>query len=106
MNGNSPLQFIQRAVEAGDYRLSNHAEQEREADQITRAEIDEAFGSRQAELLEDYRDDSRGHSMLVLGLTNTGLPLHAVIGLSRRQVFFVTIYRPDPEKWYDWRRRV
>jgi len=97
---------VQQAVQRDDYHLSVHAEQEREADRISNAEIREAFGSGRAELLEDYADDPRGHSLLILGFTDAGLPVHAVIGLSRSRVVFVTIYRPDAGAWYDWRRRV
>ncbi len=106
MNADVMLHHIQQAIQMGDYSLSTHAEEEREADQITRAEILEAFAGEHVELLEDYSADPRGHSMLVMGFTNAGLPIHAVFGVSGVQVLFITVYRPDPQKWYDWRRRV
>ena len=106
MNSLALLQRIRESVQQGSYRLSVHAERERDADQVTNAEIRETFGAGHIELLEDYPDDPRGHSVLVLGFSNAGVPIHAAIGLSRTQVVFITIYRPDPESWYDWRRRV
>jgi hypothetical protein len=89
------------------YPLTSHAEREREADTITIVELEEAFGSDAVELLELYSDDPRGPSGLFLGFTNHQRPIHAVIGLSDPGVIvFITLYRPDPVLWYDWRRRV
>ena len=97
---------IARAVRNGSYRITAHAEQEREADAIAISEIDEAFGLAGPDILEDYPEDPRGHSVLVLGYTRAGKPLHAVIGISRLDlVIFVTIYRPNPRSWDNWRRR-
>lgn len=97
---------VRRAVREGAYRLTEHAEREREADAILMSEVEEAFGSDETELLEDYPDDPRGPSALCLGFTRERDPLHAVIGLSLPEVIvFVTLYRPDAHLWYDWRRR-
>jgi hypothetical protein len=70
-------------------------------------EVEEAFGSKDLELLEDYPHDPRGPSALFLGFTGDGSPLHAVIGTSGpTMVIFVTLYRPHAGSWHDWRRRV
>lgn len=73
---------------------------------ISLSELREAFGSDQMEQLEDYPKDPRGASGLFLGFTNSGDPIHAVIGVSSPEVVVViTVYRPDPRLWYHWRRR-
>lgn len=101
------IQRISETVRRGAYRLTVHAESQREADAIFAREIGEAFGSESIELLEEYPDDPRGLSALFLGFTRARSPLHAVIGLSSPDVVvFITLYRPDPGLWYDWRRRV
>ena len=51
---------IQEKVERRQYRLTSHAEQERESEKITIREIEEAFLSRQAEVIESYPGDVRG----------------------------------------------
>ncbi len=99
------LAEIQDRVQAKRYRLSSHAEREREADQIAVQEIEEALLSSTCEVLEDYPDDPRGHSCLVLGFTASGLPLHAVCGLAREMLIIITLYRPDPAEWMNWRTR-
>jgi hypothetical protein len=97
---------IQRNVQAKSYRLTSHAEREREADQITVREIEEALLSRRCEVIENYPDDPRGASCLVLGFTAEGLPLHLVCGVSLPDVMvIITVYRPHPDKWFNWRIR-
>ncbi len=105
MNGSSFLQRIRQSVRQKLYSLTIHAQRECDSDSITIEELEEAFGSEQIELLEDYPDDARGHSVLVLGFGKAASPIHAVIGLSRQRLVFITVYRPDPDEWYDWRRR-
>jgi hypothetical protein len=100
------LAQIQAIVRQRDYRLSNHAEREREADGVTAVQIREAFLSREAAVIEDYPDDPRGHSCLVFGKTKTGDPIHLVCSAtSVRPLIVITVYRPNPNEWDDWRKR-
>jgi Domain of unknown function (DUF4258) len=97
---------LQAKVRERKYRLTSHAEREREADQITVQEIDEAVLSDACELFEDYPTDPRGHSYLILGWRRAGLPVHIVCGhLHEEEFIVITIYRPDPAEWIDWRNR-
>jgi len=68
-------QTIQALVRAGKYEFSKHAEREREAGQISVEELEEA--PIRCETIEEYPDDLRGPSCLVLGLSGER-PLHAV----------------------------
>lgn len=105
MNFSQLLPHIQTQIRAKQYRLSAHAEAEREADQITNAEIAEGLLSAQAEIIENYPTDPRGASCLVLGFTNEQKPIHAVCGLARDVIIIITVYRPDQSEWIDWRVR-
>lgn len=89
----------------GRYRLTLHAEQERDADQVAIDDIEAAFAGNETEVVEDYPDDPRGHSALILGFTEAGEPLHAVWSIHENTAILITIYRPDPKLWTDWRRR-
>jgi len=103
---NQLVNRIQESVRVARYRLSNHAEFEREAERIPIHEIEEALSSPQCEILEDYPNDPRGHSALVLGFTSEGQPIHAVLGFRQESIIVViTVYRPEPDKWIDWRIR-
>jgi hypothetical protein len=66
---------IQAKVSAGEYLFSQHADQERQADNLTVAQVEEALldGS----ILESYPDTGRGESCLVVGFGG-GEPIHAV----------------------------
>lgn len=98
--------LIQARVRAKQYRLSGHAESEREADQITHEEIVDALLSEQCEIVEDYPNDPRGASCLVLGFTRNSKPIHLVCGISLSDVMVViTLYRPSSNEWIDWRKR-
>lgn len=98
------LHRVQDSIREGRYRLSSHAEREREAELITKQELEEALLSANAEIIEDYSDDPRGPSCLVLGFTQQGKPLHAVIGLAEA-VVIITVYRPTQDEWIGWRQR-
>ena len=79
------LQDIQRLVRQGDYEFSFHAQQERLEDNLDITEIEAALlGS--AEILEQYPDDPRGESCLVLGFAGTR-PMHVVYGRYLPQYF-------------------
>lgn len=92
-------------VRAGRYRLTLHAEQERDADQITVREIEAALLGPAVVVIENYPDDPRGHSVLVLGFTEDEKPLHLVCSIHENHAILITVYRPDPRRWTNWRGR-
>ncbi|MBI4482382.1 MAG: DUF4258 domain-containing protein [Acidobacteria bacterium] len=84
--------------------MTLHAENERDRDRILVREIEEGLRSPRTEIIEDYPSDPRGPSFLLLGFTEGGMPIHAVCALTEVLVI-VTVYRPDPSRWIEWRRR-
>jgi len=107
VNAPSSIERVRRAILTRAYRLTAHAEYEREADSVSVVDIEDAFSSERLEVLEEYPDDPRGPSTLFLSFTQDGRPIHAVIGFgSTENVVFITLYEPNPRLWYDWRRRV
>lgn len=88
------------------YRLTMHAEHEREQDSLSLKEVEECFFNDTIELIEDYPEDPRGHSFLLLGFTQEGEPVHFVCGIHEEELVMITLYRPDEEKWKNWRERV
>ncbi len=106
MTAGNIIAFVQSRVRARQYRLSSHAEREREADQISMREIEEALLSARLDVIEDYANDPRGASCLLVGFTRKSKPIHLVCGISLPDVIVViTIYRPNPAEWINWRRR-
>ncbi len=98
------LKHIRQRVRRDDYEFSIHAEREREDEHILIEELEQsiAFG----QLLEDYPDDPRGHSCLILGFTQDGRAIHSVWGLlPDGRIRVITVYIPMPPKWIDPRTR-
>lgn len=50
-------------------------------------------------LVEDYPDDPRGHSCLLLGPGDGGRPIHIVVAPKDDYLAVVTAYVPDPTQW-------
>lgn len=81
---------IQGKVRKEEYEISFHAEKERYYD---------------GEILEDYPDDPRGSSCLVLGYSQNR-PIHIVCGYTfTKWIRIITVYIPRLPKWIDERTR-
>ena len=58
------------------------------------------------ELVEDYPQDSRGHSCLLLGLSHADRAIHVVCSPKADYLAVITAYLPDNTQWSpDYRRR-
>lgn len=51
------------------------------------------------EIIEDYPEDKRGHSCLMLGLPNNRRPVHVVCAAKEEYLAIITAYIPSLEKW-------
>jgi hypothetical protein len=93
------IERVKALIRQRRYKTSHHAEVEREAETITIDDIKTAVLN--GELLEDYPDDPRGHSCLVLGTAEDGRPLHVVLTILAQieKVLIITVYVPTPPKW-------
>ena len=101
------IQSIRRLVSQGKYEFSKHAERERELDMIYVWEFEDALSD--CEIIENYPDDPRGASCLVLGFCREK-PVHAVCAIKTNpeELLLITVYDPSkrPEKWTkDYRKR-
>ena len=96
--------WIRDQALADEYEFSEHAERERQADRIPLADVERALLN--AETLEDYLDDWRGLSCLILGYGVSGYPIHVVCGRSPKGTLrLITVYIPSLPKWLDARTR-
>lgn len=58
------------------------------------------------EVIEDYPDDPRGHSCLILGRGDAGRPIHVVCSPKMGYLAIITAYLPDPASWSpDFKKR-
>ena len=59
----------------------------------------------EGDLIEDYPDDVRGHSCLLMAAPQ-GRPVHVVCSPRTEYLAIITTYLPDPTEWSpDFRRR-
>jgi len=97
------IKEIREKVRKEEYEISFHAEKERYAEDITLHDIETAISN--GEILEDYPDDPRGPSCLVLGYSQNR-PIHIVCGYTpTKWVRIITVYLPKLPKWIDERIR-
>lgn len=99
------VQRIQQRIREQRYEISIHAERERRNDGLLVDEIEESILA-DGELLEDYPDDPRGPSYLMLSFTTSGRPVHTVWGfLPTGWIRLITVYVPELPWWIDPRTR-
>lgn len=53
------------------------------------------------EVIEDYPEDRRGHSCLMLGFDERGRALHVVCAPKAEYLAVITAYRPAADLWSD-----
>ena len=97
------IKEIRERQKRNEYEISFHAEKERYAENITISDLESAIYN--GEILEDYLDDSRGPSCLVLGYSQNR-PIHIVCGYTPiKWIRIITVYIPKRPRWIDERRR-
>jgi len=58
------------------------------------------------EVIENYPDDPRGHSCLLLGYGNNDRPIHVVCSPKDEYLAIITAYIPNEEEWEnDFKKR-
>jgi len=99
------IEDIIQAIRSDRLRITDHADEEARADKLS---FDEVFFSVfKGEIIEDYPSDTPYPSCLIHGETFTGMPVHSVWAFNNDNgwAVLITVYRPDPKRWIDWRIR-
>jgi len=95
---------IQTKITEGFFEFSKHAVDQSILRHITVEEIRQAFSN--GEIIEDYPDDNRGPSCLILGITKLGRPIHIQCSYPSRPIIkIITVYEPDLNQWVENRFR-
>lgn len=94
-----------QAISVGNVAITRHADQERGEDGLSFDEV--YFSTVHGEIIEEYPTDSPYPSCLVYGDTFRGDPVHSVWAYNETNgaAMLITVYRPDPERWVDYRQR-
>ena len=99
------IENLIQAIRAGRVRVTDHADEEAQADRLVLDEI--YFSVFNGEIIEDYPSDKPFPSCLVYGRTFHDDPVHSVwaYNYQNRWAVLITVYRPDPARWINWRKR-
>ena len=102
-------ELIRRLIRQSKYEYSIHAQRERLEEDLDIVEIEEAL--RAGEILEQYLNDPRGESCLMLGYAGAK-SVHVVLGWASSPGSYeehllrvITVYSPQSPKWVDPRTR-
>ncbi|MBI4518087.1 MAG: DUF4258 domain-containing protein [Deltaproteobacteria bacterium] len=98
------LATVRRQLTAGRFDFSRHAFRRAVERNISDEEIRGAGAH--AEVIEEYPADKYSPSVLLLGFTAAGRPLHIQVSMADSDTTrIITLYQPDPAEWADFRRR-
>ncbi len=94
------------AIRDSRIRITDHADEEASDDRLRLEDI--YFSVMHGEVIEDYPDDKPFPSCLIMGRDFSGEPIHSVWAYNQenRWTVLITVYRPDPERWINWKVRV
>jgi hypothetical protein len=89
---------VKKAIQAGAVHVSVHARDEAVADDLRLPDIEAATLG--ADCIEDYPDDPRGPSCLLLCAIGER-PIHTLWGFDEHHLraILITVYRPDSNRW-------
>ena len=97
------IEEVKEKIGHDEYEISFHAEKERYAEDITISDLETAIAD--GKILENYPDDQRGTSCLVLGYSQNR-PIHIICGCTpTKWIRIITVYIPKLPKWINERTR-
>ena len=93
------------AIQASRVKITDHADDEATEDDLPYGEIRDSVV--RGEIIRDYPDDKPYPSCLIFGMNEKEEPVHSVWAYNRESgwAVLITVYRPDPGKWINWRER-
>ena len=101
------VQKIVIAIRNTRVHITDHATIEMENDQLAYSDICYSV-TNSGEVVERYPSDKPYPSCLILGWKDSTTPIHSVwaYNADTLSAVLITVYRPDPRRWIDWKTRV
>jgi hypothetical protein len=99
------IKSIIDALHENKIRITDHADEEAQNDRLSFDEI--YYSTIRGEIIEDYATDKPYPSCLVYGNNVMGDPIHSVWAYNEENGWsvLITVYRPDPSRWVDFKQR-
>jgi len=92
------IEDLRKLCNDDNIQITDHAFRRCRERNISLDEITDCIN--QGEIIESYPDDYPFPSALIFGIV-LKKPLHIVAGLSETDIWIISAYHPDPEKWND-----
>jgi hypothetical protein len=96
------IERIRELVEKDDFVISNHARTRMFQRNVSTDEIKGMILG--GEVIENYPDDEPCPSVLLLGFLKD-VPYHVAVAECLDHVRIITVYKPEEDKWIDYRKR-
>jgi hypothetical protein len=99
------LRDIIQSLEKDRIRITDHADEELHNDGLTYEEV--FISVLNGEIIEKYVEDAPYPRCLIFGMNFKNEPIHSVWAYDKKSgtSVLITVYRPDPKKWADWKIR-
>jgi hypothetical protein len=98
------LAQIRQQLATGQFDFSRHAFKRAVERNIGEEEVRTA--GVESEIIEEYPEDKYSPSVLMLGFTSAGRPLHIQVSSAESDAIrIITLYEPDPGEWEEFRKR-
>ena len=99
------IKAIIDSIQTERINITHHARQEAKNDSLLLDQI--LYAAKNGEIIEDYSTDKPFPSCLIYGESKVGEPIHCVWAYDSETKIsiLITVYRPDPELWIDWKER-
>lgn len=93
------------AIKNDRLRITDHADEEAQNDHLSFDEIMTSVIN--GEIIEDYPTDKPLPSCLIYGQNVKHEAIHSVWAYNNKTkaAVIITVYRPDPKRWIDWKLR-
>ena len=93
------------AIQANRINITQHARKEAKDDNLLLDEI--LYSTQKGEVIEDYPTDTPYPSCLISGKNQDDQPIHSVwaYAMGSQIAILITVYRPDPNQWIEWKIR-
>jgi hypothetical protein len=93
------IEDIQAMFDGKAVKYSLHFWKRRQERIIKHSEVKQALLT--GKIIEECPDDEPLPSVLILGYTNEGKPLHVAVGVSDDKICLITVYEPTLDIWED-----
>lgn len=91
------IEEIRRLCQLDAIRWSDHVAKRMIKRQISPDEV--IYTLMHGNIIEDYPDDYPFPSCLVCALEQNGRPIHVVCSIGDNELYIITTYEPDTERW-------